>query len=81
MQKLERLKVLLDKLLIDWREADGGIELVTQSVKITEDEDGLCVNGWGYYGIYRYSAEWIAHVFDRKFCEEMIGRDGASYGR
>ena len=73
MTELEKLKQLLDKLLIAYEMICGRtLALVTKPVFITDCGDGLYVDGWGFSEQWPYSAEFIASALDRKFREEMI---------
>lgn len=40
-------------------------------MKIYPTDKGFYVKGWGYSGIWRYSAEYVARMLDRKFKQEM----------
>lgn len=73
MTELQKLKQLLDDLMIAYEQlCDRTLMLETKPVIIKECPDGLYIHGWGYKGLWPYSAEFIARVFDRKFREEAV---------
>jgi hypothetical protein len=69
--ELDRLAVLLSDLEIGFDLVGECLALSTKPVFIREEADGLRVVGWGYMGVFRYSAEWVARMLDRKFKAEM----------
>lgn len=72
MTELDKLKRLLDELLIAWEPIGSlTIALTTKPLFVNNLQDGLSVVGWGYSGQFRYSAEYVARMLDRKFREEM----------
>lgn len=73
MTELQRLKQLLDDLLIDNEMiCNRTLALVTKPVFVTDCGDGLYVDGWGFSEQWPYSAEFIASALDRKFREEAV---------
>lgn len=73
MTELQRLMQLFDNLMIAYEQlCDRTLMLETKPVIINECPDGLYIHGWGYEGLWPYSAEFIARVFDRKFREEAV---------
>ena len=74
MNELDKLKKLLDELLIGYELiCNRTLALETKPVFINDCPDGLYVYGWGFSGLWPYSAEFLAKAFDRKFREE-VGR-------
>ena len=72
MTELQKLEEMLDNLLIANEQiCQRTLALVTKPVFINECQDGLYVYGWGFSGLWPYSAEFIASALDRKFREEM----------
>ncbi len=72
MTELQKLKQLLDEQFIaNELICERTLELDTKPVIVNECDDGLYVFGWGFSGIYPYSAEFVASALDRKFREEM----------
>lgn len=72
MTELQRLKNQLDNLLIENELiCEQALVLKTKPVIINEYDDGLYIYGWGFIGIWPYSAEFVAKMLDRKFREEM----------
>lgn len=72
MNELDKLKKLLDELLIAYEQiCDRTLALETKPVIINDCPDGLYVYGWGFSGQWPYSAEFVASALDRKFREEM----------
>ena len=72
MTELDKLKKLLDELLIgNELICNRTLALDTNPVFINDCGDGLTVVGWGYSGIWTYSADYVARMLDRKFREEM----------
>ena len=76
MPELDKLKQLLDELMIDYEEkTEEGrrcIVLIDKLATIWTDKDGLRIFGWGFSGIWTYSAEFVARMLDRKFREEAV---------
>lgn len=73
MTELQKLKQLLDDLMIDNEQlCDRTLMLETKPVIINECPDGLYIHGWDFFGLWPYSAEFVARVFDRKFREEAV---------
>ena len=74
MTELDKLKQLLDELMIAYEvKCKNCIVLIDDRATIWPDKDGLRVFGWGFSGIWTYSAEFVARMLDRKFREEMGG--------
>lgn len=72
LTELQKLKYLLDELLIAYEPiGKRTVLLTTKPVFINDCGDGLTVVGWGYSGIWTYSADYVARMLDRKFREEM----------
>ena len=72
MTELQRLMQLLDDLMIAYEQlCDRTLMLETKPVIINECDDGLYIFGWGFSGLWPYSAEFVAKMLDRKFREEM----------
>lgn len=82
MAELDKLKQLLDELLIDYETiGKKTIALTTKHLFINSCPDGLYIFGWGYSGKWTYSPEYIAKMLDRKFREEMEGiKNGEANG-
>ena len=74
MPELQKLKQLLDELCIDWHmENYQAVVLDTVPVKIYPTlTRGCYIKGWGFSGIWPYSAEFVARMLDRKFREEAV---------
>lgn len=73
MTELQRLMQLLDDLMIAYEQlCDRTLMLETKPVIINECPDGLYIHGWDFFGLWPYSAEFVARVFDRKFREEAV---------
>ena len=73
MMELQKLKQQLDELCIDWHmENYQAVVLDTVPVKIYPTPTRGCyIKGWGFSGIWPYSAEFVDRMLDRKFKEEM----------
>lgn len=72
LTELQKLKYLLDELMIAYEQiSNRTVFLTTKPVFIIEFGEGLVVIGWGYSGIWTYSADYVARMLDRKFREEM----------
>ena len=76
MNELDKLKQLLDELLIDYtveqKHEATVIRLVTKPAQIVWwGEDTFTILGCGYQNQFEYSAECVARMLDRKFREEM----------
>lgn len=72
MTELQRLMKLLDDLMIAYEQICAKtLALETKPVIINECDDGLYIFGWGFSGLWPYSAEFVAKMLDRKFREEM----------
>lgn len=73
MTELERLKNQLDHLLIENELiCERTLALGTKPVFINNCGDGLYIYGWGFSGLWPYSAEFVARMLDRKFREEAV---------
>ena len=69
----KKLKQLLDDLLIAYEPiSKRTVLLTTVPVFVNDCGDGLTVVGWGYSGIWTYSADYVAQMLDRKFREEAV---------
>ena len=73
MTELQKLKQLLDDLMIaNEMICNRTLALVTKPVFINDCQDGLYIYGWGFSGLWPYSAEFVAKMLDRKFREEAV---------
>ena len=73
MTELQKLMQLFDDLMIAYEQiCEKTLMLETKPVIINECPDGLYIHGWEFFGLWPYSAEFIARVFDRKFREEAV---------
>lgn len=72
---VNQLKRLLDNLCIDYNQFAECI-YITNDIKgrhaVIQDNDGLHIHGFGYFGIWDYSPEYIAKMLDRKFKEDSL---------
>ena len=72
MTELQRIMKLLDDLMIAYEQICAKtLALETKPGIINECDDGLYIFGWGFSGLWPYSAEFVAKMLDRKFREEM----------
>lgn len=74
MKELDELKQLLDDYLIDYETiGQRTVALTTKPLLVNGCPDGLYIFGWGFSGIWSYSAKFVSKLLDRKFREEMEG--------